>query len=203
MYDNLREKYPQTYYINFVSSSESVTMADSHTSAWSYLRSLTSVSDEPENRDLVPVSSLKNLISNRPFLFRSATIIAIDGKISGDNSTISAIEASQSSSGAVEPQSNFKNAAFPVIFQPNYCRPSIKINNSIVNSGLLDGPDNDSKNKGFLGFGVPLNTKLDFGIEFEKGITSIDIDSACALYENSTGKFLNYPLYMILEFWGK
>lgn len=202
-FQGMREKYPNTFNAVFFTTKPGLTMADNYNGLIAYLSALSDATDVPEVRQLIPFSDISKLFEKRCMFLHNATLVGYDGTFSGLSATADEIIAKQSIGGAVTrayPQSSYLRGAMPVVFQPNFCRPEIRVNNKLINQGLDSSPKEFPNNKGFMGLGLPMNTCINVGLEIEN-FQNISVWSAYAQYIESETKYQNYPLQMILEFW--
>lgn len=202
-FQGMREKYPNTFYATFFSSKPGLVMANNSNGLIAYINALSDATTEPEIRQLIPFSDISKLYEKRCMFLHNATLVGYDGTYSGLSTTADEIISKQAISNVIDrayPQSSYLRGAMPVVFQPNFCRPEIRVNNKLINQGLDSAPAENINNKGFMGLGLPMNTCINVGLEIEN-FQNISIWSAFAQYIATTNRYQNYPLQMVVEFW--
>lgn len=199
-----RERFPNTFLATYMSSKAGVTMSNADNGLVAYMESLADATSSPQLRSLIPFSDITPLKSKTCLFVHSVSFFAIDPTRAGLSATADEIISSQIIDGTTTTrslaQSNYLRGAMPVVFQPNFFRPSITIDGALINQGFIDGPAGSESNKGYKSLGIPMNTCIHVGKEINR-VSNIEISTAFAQYVSGTGLYQNYPVQAVVEFW--
>ncbi len=199
----MREKYPRTFQAMFFTTKNGLVLSNADNGLIAYMEALCDATTTPQIRDLVAFTDIAELYQKRCLFVHNMTIFGFDATKDSLSTTADEIIDSQiitPTNTRAFAQSSYFRSAMPVIFQPNFCRPELRINSKLVNQGVTAGPQGQQTHKGFLSLGLPLNTCIALGEEIED-FYSISLRSAFAQYEPTTNRYQNYPLQIIVEFW--
>lgn len=122
--------------------------------------------------------------------------VTLDGSAVQDAATIAAIYASRAANDTYG-QSLYKNA-LPVNWQPNFFRPSFRIDGKDILNYLSTG--NFGYNRGDLSIGIPLPYCMEIVKELGK-IRIIEAHAQVAQYIPDTQLFQRYPVLCLATFW--
>jgi len=199
-----KKAYPYPVHSLFMSWSGTA-ITDSHIGMISELERLGSATAAPAVRQLRPLSRISALMNgNTRALLEKIEFFPYDvtktGSAHQDAATLAAIYASRTANDAI-PQSLYLNAMV-MNWQPNFCRPSVKINNVEYFLGLDSSyyQADSYSNLGDMSIGIPVPYCLDVNVQVEN-VKSIRIYSALAQYIATTALFQNYALLCKITWW--
>jgi hypothetical protein len=199
-----KKYYPYPVHSLFMSWSGSA-IGNSNIGMISELERLGSATAAPAYRQLRPLARLDGIENNNvKALLEKIEFWPYDttktGSAHQDAATLTAIYASRTANEAI-PQSLYLNAMV-MNWQPNFCRPSVRINNVEYFCGLDStyySADNFA-NLGDKSIGIPLPFCLDVNVQVEN-VKKIEIHSALAQYIATTALFQNYALLCKITWW--
>lgn len=190
---SIRERYPTSVEVLFITCS-----GDPVSDMNEELDKLGTATDYPTVRELRPISNLEMVQNAGEAFLEKLQFTAIDvtnpNSLLQDADTIAAIIASKTSSKAYA-QSQYKNGAMPVNFQPNFCHPVLTIDGKVTIPALNTAPGYPE-----LGIGISVPTCLDINLPLGK-VQDISFISAFAQFIAETAKYQNYPLIVQATFW--
>lgn len=191
---SFRRQYPDTVTSIFMSVTGGTIPAT--IDGWlGELRKLGDATSAPAVRRLAPVGSLTNILNSQKAFLEKAEFFAIDTTLDGateqDADVLSLIYGSRATKD-IYPQSQFRNGAMPLIFQPNWFRPVILINGIPLIKGLETAGVAESG----IGLPVPVCFELNSELEMVK-----DIQITASFAQKVDTKYQNYPVMAVLTFW--
>lgn len=196
----LREQYPETVILRFISESGDP-ITDSDIGYLTEFEKLGNDTVEPAIRNLRCIDNINEIFNTPKILLNKIEMFCFDTlKVNSthqDTPTNTAITNSRTTTKSYA-QSAYQNAVMPVMWQPNYVRPLIVANNKPVFRGA-NSPNGDTPTAN-NSIGLILPTCLELNTELG-ALNDFSISTACAQYISETAKFKNYPIMAIIEFW--
>lgn len=224
----LLQKYPQQAFAVFMSSGENIDtktdaekdlyISDNHVGYLIELDRLGQAADAPgttANNDLDnkpystmlrPVTDTSIIYEAQKVLVESIEFFAYDLKNANsetqDSNVVTAIIDSRTANNAYAQNTMF-NTLINVNWQPNFFRPSVRINDVDLFQGIQSSQYGNHRNKGDLSIGMPIPMCRDIYREFGK-IRSISafaqVAQAVKVPEAVDYKYQRYGVMMILSF---
>lgn len=149
-----------------------------------------------------PVTPLSEILKSQNVMLYSVQFYAYDttleGSASQDAATLAAIYNSRATNDMYA--QSFARNAFIQNWQPNFCRPSLKIDGKEIFRGFHSSNYGTKNNLGDMSIGIPLGYCFELYKELQK-VHKIEMWGQIAQYIDDTSKYQRYCLYALLEWW--
>lgn len=157
-----------------------------------YISSLCDDTAAPQKRLLLPITSIDAMTNKDEIFVHSVDFVAYDTGIT--------IDAEIEDSDKSYANEIVKGNATSSIWQPNWCRPSVRIGGEELASGLANPTVENTYFDNAIGIPLPYCMQIN---KVVKNPRDIQISAALAQAYKEEGKwrFRNYPLLAILNFW--
>jgi len=221
-YLEYREEYPEPIWSMFISETDyhnpirDAQITDDYTGYITELQNCGQAADAPGTKELIdittgdpystrlrPVTNLSEIFKSQKVMLASVQFYAYDPTDENaappqDAATLAAIYASRTSNEMFAQQ--YILNGFIQNWQPNFCRPSLKVNQKEIFKGFNSSNFGRNVNKGDLSIGIPLGYCFELYRKLGK-VHDVEMFGQLAQYITGPKKFQRYVLMSIIEWW--